>query len=71
MSIDRKINIIFYFEASIKKGLGKLYRCRSIASELIKYENFNIIISTEQKELCDIWLQHFNCKWLSPKKITE
>ena len=71
MNIDRNLNIIFYFEASVEKGLGKLYRCRSIAIELIKYENFNIIICTEQKELSDIWHKQLKCKWLSPKEITE
>ena len=38
--------MIFYFEAGQEKGLGKLYRCRSLALELSKDNNIDITIST-------------------------
>ena len=64
-------SIIVYFEAGYEKGLGHLYRCRSLAFELSKFKNISITISTAQKELYDIGFKGLKYKWLSPEKILE
>ncbi len=64
-------SVIFYFEAGHEKGLGQLYRCRSLACELRKYNNMDIIISTPQKELFDVGFESLRYKWLSPGEISE
>ena len=63
------ISIVFFFKAGQKKGLGNLYRCRSLALELKKYKNIKIIISTEDKKLFNIAFKNLNFSWLSSQKI--
>ena len=68
---NRTKSVIFYFEAGKEKGLGKLYRCRSLALELSKDNNIDITISTAQKELYNFGFSGLRYNWLSSKKILE
>lgn len=68
---NRTKSVIFYFEAGQEKGLGKLYRCRSLALELSKDNNIDITISTAQKELYNFGFSGLRYNWLSSKKILE
>ena len=65
----QKKSIIFYFEASQEKGLGQLFRCRSLAIEFSKYENINIFVSTTHKNLVEETFDGLLYKWLIPEKI--
>jgi spore coat polysaccharide biosynthesis predicted glycosyltransferase SpsG len=69
MKTDDLISIVFFFKAGQKKGLGNLYRCRSLALELRKYKNVKIIISAEDKKLFNIAFKGLSFNWLSSKKI--
>ena len=68
---DNLISIIFFFRSGQKKGLGNLYRCRSLAIELNKYKNINIIISTTHKKLFDIGFKGFDFSWMPIDRIMK